>query len=232
MFEGISLLLLILIVLCKYLKSYFRIPTFVYEQQSIYDYDFQTGDLILCQYRSPFLSGFTTSSYQHTGIIYRHPITNQLFLWHMCAPLRNLFGTGRNRKGLRLEPLYRALNESRKCAVRKLLYSGRIENKYKQKFDESWMETAMQTTNFNPKIFLNVLSRRICAFLQPPDVTQREEQSCVEITTRTYVRMGVLQSRSLRMNILPEDYWDTHDKILLFKPGFSFAPAVPLKNRK
>lgn len=226
MLEGIILILLILIVLCKYLQAYFRVPTYQCAAQSVFDYDFQTGDLILCQYGSPFLSAFTTSSFQHTGLIFRHPKTNQLFLWHMCAPFHDLFGTGRNRKGLRLEPLFRALHETRKCAVRRLVYNGTED--YKSKMSSEWMTTTMQTTNFNPKIFLNALSRRLFAFLQAPGPAQKEEQSCVEITTRTYVRMGVLQPRSLRMNILPEDYWDTHDKILPFQTGFSLSPAVPL----
>jgi hypothetical protein len=226
--EHVLAIILLLFVVSKYLRSYFRVHRFRYHTKHIYDYEFTTGDLVLCQYRSPFMSGFTKSSYQHTGIVYKHPQTHQLFLWHMCAPMHNLLGTGRNRRGLRLEPLYRALFETSLCAVRKLTYS---PDTPPPQIDMKWMTKTMSMINFNPQVFIGVLSRRLFGFVQASTVSKRDEQSCADVCTRTYVRMGVLKPECRKMNIFPEDFWETNDQHLLFQPGFSFSAATPLALR-
>jgi len=228
MLQLIIFMVFLLFIISRHIKSYFSRPKFVYLKQSMYDYDFQTGDLVLC-HRTPIFNGFTTSHFQHTGIVYKQPTTGQLFLWHMCAPLIICFATGNNRKGgLRIDPLYRALSQWRHCAVRKLMYVGTDPPDYQAKLSEEWMKAAMQNTNFNPKIFFNALARRLSLFLQPPDVIKKDDQSCAEVTTATYVQMGVLKPRNLRTNILPEDYWENNDKILLFQGGFYLDTAIPL----
>lgn len=187
-----------------------------WQQQHMYDFPFETGDLILCQFTPLFLGAFCNSYFHHVGVVYQDSNTQQLMIWHMCAPLNILLGHGFFRYGIVLEPLYRVLAESQRCAVR------RLHQNIPRYLNRDWMQYQMKSVNFRSSSYIQVLARRFC---QPWYDCCFKEYSCADLVAHTYKKMNVLQS--FHENLLPEDFVDA-TALMTFKSGCFLEPCIPL----
>ena len=216
MIERVVIILLLAWISYRYKCNFDRVPKYDFRYHHMFDYPFETGDLILCQ-QDRFVSSFCGNCFHHAGIVYKDPSTSQLLLWHMCAPLTILLGAGRHRYGIMLEPLYRVLAEHKRCVVRKLhTINSRCLSK-------EWMYQQKNSVNFFSSTYMQVLARR--SWL-PWTCERGNEQSCAHLVCTTYAAMNILQTYD--PNLLPEDLWDESQKSLVFLPGSYLDPPRPL----
>lgn len=181
----------------------------------MHDFPFKTGDLIIAD-GTGFLPAFTRSSVDHAGIIYKHPKTSQLFLWHATIA-----------RPAHLVPLYRELERYKLVYVRQLQGDLKKLNPITAK----WREGVQKNASF----FLEVLLSGLQRFLNPllnnhVPLPQRNQYYCTILALKTYTAMGVV---SPEMNpshtFLTDDLCSWSQRFpLVFANGFSFGPEIKL----
>jgi len=191
---------------------------------SMFDIPFETGDLILSSI-TPWIASFTNTNVEHTGLIYKHPRSGQLFQWHVLANSQPPI--------LVLEPLYKSLRNTKRCFWRKLERRGRG-------LPEISPETFLENPDsFDWLLFMDCVARLTgpwgAAASARPNLAQINPQqgfSCVQFCIFIWVRLGVLPKSMLheKTKFFPEDFSSqaAAANMLPFKRGFSLAPEIKI----
>lgn len=186
------------------------------------NYDLHTGDLILMD--NYFLvTMFTKSIFDHTGVVYCHPNTGQLFLVHVWK--ENGISLRTNNACVCMHPLYHFLEQAKRkhkksTVVRRLQGSGTLNtNIFHQ----------LPCSQFDIFACARGLQRRWPALLAN-SLFDRATFSfgCVEFTTWLYVQLGVFHEEALHQHLWMESYTQQFDKQLPFLSLFHFGPEIDL----
>jgi len=194
----------------------------------IFQVPFATGDLILANL-TPMVPEFTRGAFHHTGIIYVHPGTQQIFVWHTSRYSEAVDPFVANFHPLHM---FCRVVKNRKLGVRKLLAVGAAKTVEfpAEKWLTYYQKHTVMDLDITGRVFSQALKRlplgnHLGKGFQLPTTRDTNTLACVDLTTLTYVAMGVLSARAIRMNLLTEDFCGSgRTGRLPFENGFSLGP--------
>jgi hypothetical protein len=219
--EYIAVIILVVFVICflgyriKYSRERFSAP-----QMSMYDYPFETGDLVLAD-GTGYVPAFSPSSVDHAAIVYREPKTGQLFLWHTANDFLYVYA---------FQPLFRALEKYKLVFIRKLYGRRQLLRPWDRSFQQLLQK---ENLTFETGIYLPALAQNIPILLGPVQQPRpRKTIFCTTLALQTYIHLGVFSPAMLQQK---DHLWLTSDLCswsqafpLPFLNGFSFGPETRL----
>ena len=175
--------------------------------RTMFQYPFQTGDLIMSG-SGRYVSAFTRAAFDHVGIVYRHPKTSQLLVWHTMQDIPGEWPMAS------FSPLQAFFNRVRNnCVIRPLIGGPSIQPYLTETFFRPFLQVRSRVDTGG---FIRALRQGVAnVLLLPdglPDTTDRDLSreikylACVDLTVKTYVHCKVLSKRALRLGLIPEDF--------------------------
>jgi len=189
---------------------------------------FKTGDLVLANL-TPMVPEFTRAKYHHTGIIYVHPETQQILVWHTSRYMEAVDPFVANFHPLHM---FCRIVKGRKLGIRRLL-GGTPANFPPPKWSAHYQKHTVMDLDIAGRVLAQALKQLPlgnhlgnCSLLNSP-TRAVNTLACVDLTTLTYIEMGVLSPQASKMELLTEDYCGggTAER-LPFTNGFSLAPEI------
>jgi len=218
--------ILVLLVMRAWRNSHPHQP-----RRNIFDIPvFATGDLILANV-TRFVPSFTRARFHHTGIIYVHPHTQQVFVWHVTRFPADL-------SSVNFHPLHMfcRLVKGQQIGFRRLMGPTNQVVFPDLAWCDHWQKHAVLDFDIVGRVFSNAVEHIPPGNLGDccPEYSHRNSSSvrmaCVDLTTLTYVKMGILHKQALKRRLLVEHYCESlsGQQRLPFVNGFSLGPEIVL----